>query len=138
MGIPGLVAAQVSYEIGSNLSPSQVSALGDLKTFRVANKTFRILPSTNGSNGYVINDQGKVGKCDGEVLLSGLQTDRAKRAFDKYQSQIVSIKVYESLKMVSAKFANVIDAAEARNDLSSSLPEANVTLPITFSFPKAQ
>jgi hypothetical protein len=48
------------------------------------------------------------------------------------------MKVYDSLKMVSAKFSNLPDAANARNELAATLVGATVTLPITFTLPKLQ
>ena len=138
LGLSGLAYAQSTYELGTTLAPAQISALGALKSFNVGTKTFRILPGGNGAGTYVINNQGKVGKCDGEVLISGIATDQAKKALSAYQSSIVSTKVYDSLKMVSAKFNNLPDAANARNELADTLVGATVTLPITFALPRPQ
>lgn len=138
LGLSGLAFAQSSYELGTMLTQTQINSLGALKSFSVGNKTFRILPGGDAAGTYVISDQGKVGKCDGEVLISGVATDQAKKALGTYQSSIVSIKVYDSLKMVSAKFSNLPDAANARNALAISLAGATVTLPITFTLPKSQ
>ena len=136
LGLSGLAFAQSTYELGTMLTQTQISSLGTLKSFSVGNKTFRILPGGEAGGTYVINDQGKVGKCDGEVLISGVPTDQAKKALSAYQSSIVSMKVYDSLKMVSAKFSNLPDAANARNALAVSLVGATVTLPITFAIKK--
>ena len=136
--LAGIAHAQGHYELGSALTPTQISALGDLKTFNVANKTYRILPQSSGSGNYVINDQGKVGKCEGEVLISGVPPDQAKKALEKYQTKTVSIKVYDSLNIVSARFLSIVDAAQARNELADSIQGATVTLPMVFSLPKAK
>ena len=136
--LSGLVFAQSNYELGTTLTPTQITSLGGLKSFTVGSKTFRILPGGDGAGTYVINDQGKVGKCDGEVLISGVATDQAKKSLGAYQDSIVSMKVYDSLKMVSAKFSNLPDAANARNELAATLVGATVTLPITFTLPKLQ
>lgn len=136
--LSGVTFAQSAYELGVTLTPVQISALGSLKTFNVANKTYRILPQSGDSGSYVINDLGKVGKCEGEVLISGVPTAQAKKALEKYQPKTVSIKVYDSLNIVSARFLNIVDAAQARNELADSIQGATVTLPIVFSLPKAK
>lgn len=136
--LPGVSLGQSSYELGTTLTSEQISALGRLKTFNVANKTYRILPQTSASGNYVINDLGKVGKCEGDVLISGVPTDQAKQAFVKYQTKTVSVKVYDSLKIVSARFVSVVDAAQARNELAETIPSATVSLPIVFNLPKAK
>jgi hypothetical protein len=38
--------------------------------------------------------------------------------------------------MVSAKFSNLQEAANARNELASTLVGAKLTMPITFNLPK--
>lgn len=128
--------AQGSYEIGAVMTSSQISALGNMRSFVVGGTTFRILPTTTTSGGNVINEQGKIGRCEGDVLISGISTDQAKKALAPYQASIASIKVYDSLKMVSARFSNLGDAASARNELANSLPDARVTLPVVFTFPQ--
>ena len=130
--------AQNNYELGTTLTPTQISSLGALQSFNVGSKAFRVLPGGTSASTYIINDQGKIGKCDGDVLISGVSTDQAKKALEAYQSSVVSIKVYDSLKMVSAKFSNVQEAAKARNELATNLLGASVTLPITFTLPKSQ
>jgi hypothetical protein len=133
-----LAFAQSNYELGTVLTPSQISALGNMRSFSVAGATFRVLPAASVAGGNVINEQGKIGKCEGDVLISGISTDQAKNALAPYQASIVSTKVYDSLKMVSARFSNLVDAANARNSLANSLPDARVTLPVVFSLPKKQ
>ena len=137
LSLSGLVYAQSIFEIGATITPAQISALGPLKSFTVGAKTFRILAAGNQSGTYVINNQGKIGICNGEVLISGVPIDQAKKALSTYQSLIISTTVYDSLKMVSAKFNSLQDAADARNELATNLVGATVTLPITFSLPKA-
>lgn len=138
IGCSTFVLAQTTYELGSVMLPTQISAFGAMKTFTVANKVFRILPSTHGDGGFVINDHGKVGKCHGDVLISGVSVDQAKKALDPYQSKIASLKVYDSLRIVSARFNDLESAAKARNELAESIAGATVTLPIVFSLPKAR
>lgn len=130
--------AQSGYELGAVMTSSQISALGNMRSFNVGSATFRILPSPSASGGNVINDQGKIGRCEGDVLISGITTDRAKIALSPYQASITSTKVYDSLKMVSARFSKLEDAAKARNELANSLPEARVTMPVVFSLPQAR
>ena len=136
MSLSGLVYAQSNYELGTTLTPTQINALGTLKSFTVGTTTFRILAAAKQSGTYVINSQGKIGLCNGEVLISGVPTDQAKKALSAYQSSIVSTTVYDSLKMVSAKFGSLQEAANARNEIANTLVGATVTLPITFSLPK--
>lgn len=137
LGLSGLVYAQSNYELGTILTPAQISALDPLKSFTVGTTTFRILAAANKSGTYVINSQGKIGVCNGEVLISGVPTDQAKKALIAYQSSIISTTVYDSLKMVSAKFGSLQDAANARNELAITLTGATVTLPIIFNLPTA-
>jgi hypothetical protein len=136
LSLSGLVYAQSNYELGTTLTPAQISALGPLKSFTVGTMSFRILAAGNRSGTYVINDQGKIGICNGEVLISGVPTDQAKKALSAYQSSIVSTTVYDSLKMVSAKFNSLQEAANARNELATTLTGATLTMPITFNLPK--
>ena len=136
LSLSGLVYAQTIYELGATLTPAQIGALGPLKSFTVGTKTFRILPGGKGVSTYVINNQGKIGISNGEVLISGVPTDQAKKALSAYQSLIASTTVYDSLKMVSAKFSSLQEAANARNELATTLVGAAVTLPITFNLPK--
>ena len=136
VGLSGLTYAQSNYELGTTLTPAQISALGPLKAFTVGTMSFRILAAGNRSGTYVINDQGKIGICNGEVLISGVPTDQAKKALSSYQSSIVSTTVYDSLKMVSAKFSSLQEAANARNELATTLTGATLTMPITFNLPK--
>ena len=136
LGLSGLTYAQSNYELGATLTPAQISAPGPLKSFTVGTTTFRILAAGNRSGTYVINDQGKIGICNGEVLISGVPTSEAKKALSAYQSLIVSTTVYDSLKMVSAKFSNLQEAANARNELATTLVGATLTMPITFNLPK--
>ena len=136
LDLSGLVYAQSNYELGTILTPAQISALDPLKSFTVGTTTFRILAAAKKSGTYVINSQGKIGLCNGEVLISGVPTDQAKKALSAYQSSIVSTTVYDSLKMVSAKFGSLQEAANARNEIANTLVGATVTLPITFSLPK--
>ena len=138
LGLSGLVHAQSNYVLGTTLTPAQISELGTLKSFTVGKMTYRILPGGQGVSTFVINDQGKLGICNGEVLISGVSTDQAKNALSVYQSSIVSTTVYDSLKMVSAKFSSLQEAANARNELATSLVGATVTLPITFNIPKVR
>jgi len=138
LALSSLAFAQNSYELGTVLTTSQISALGNMRSVSVGNATFRILPSSSAAGGNVINDQGKIGRCEGDVLISGISIDQAKSALVPYQASIVSTKVYESLKMVSVRFSNIVDAANARNNLANSLPDARVTLPVIFSLPKKQ
>jgi hypothetical protein len=136
LSLSGLVYAQSNYELGATLTPAQISALGTLKSFTVGKMTFRILPGSKGASTYVMNDQGKIGLCNGEVLISGVPTDQAKKALSAYQSSIASTTVYDSLKMVSAKFSSLQEAANARNEIANTLVGATVTLPITFNLPR--
>ena len=136
LALSSLAFAQSNYELGTVLTTSQISALGNMRSVSVGNATFRILPSSSAAGGNVINDQGKIGRCEGDVLISGISIDQAKSALVPYQASIVSTKVYESLKMVSARFSSIEEAANARNNLSGSLPDARVTLPVIFSLPK--
>ncbi len=136
--LSSVALAQSNYELGAVLTPAQISTLGSMTSFTVGNATFRILPSASASGGNVINDQGKIGRCEGDVLISGIATDQAKRALVPYQASIASTKVYDSLKMVSAKFLNLVDAASARNALANALPDARVTLPVVFSLPQSR
>ena len=136
LGLSGLTYAQSNYELGTTLTPAQISALGPLKSFTVGTMSFRILAAGNRSGTYVINDQGKIGVCNGEVLISGVPTAQAKKALSAYQSSIVSTTVYDSLKMVSAKFSNLQEAANARNELATTLTGATLTMPITFNLPR--
>lgn len=130
--------AQNSYELGAVMTSSQISALGNMRSFVVGGTTFRILPTPTTSGGNVINEQGKIGRCEGDVLISGIPTDQAKKALAPYQASIASIKVYDSLKMVSARFSDLVDAANVRNELANSAPDARVTLPVVFSLPQAR
>ncbi len=136
LGFSGLTYAQSNYELGTTLTPAQISALEPLKSFTVGTMSFRILTAGNRSGTYVINDQGKIGICNGEVLISGVPIDQAKKALSAYQSSIISTTVYDSLKMVSAKFSNLQEAANARNELATTLTGATLTMPITFSLPR--
>ena len=136
LGFSGLTYAQSNYELGTTLTPAQISALGPLKSFTVGTMSFRILAAGNRSGTYVINDQGKIGVCNGEVLISGVPIDQAKKALSAYQSSIISTTVYDSLKMVSAKFSNLQEAANARNELATTLTGATLTMPITFNLPR--
>ena len=136
LGFSGLTYAQSNYELGTTLTPAQISALGPLKSFTVGTMSFRILAAGNRSGTYVINDQGKIGICNGEVLISGVPIDQAKKALSAYQSSIISTTVYDSLKMVSAKFSNLQEAANARNELATTLTGATLTMPITFNLPR--
>ena len=138
MTLSSIAYAQSSYELGALLTPAQISALGNMRSFNVGSATFRILPSPSASGGNVINDQGKIGRCEGDVLISGITTDRAKTALLLYQASITSTKVYDSLKMVSARFSNLEDAAKARKELANSLPDARVTMPVVFSLPQVR
>jgi hypothetical protein len=138
LGLSGLAHAQSNYQLGTTLTPAQISELGTLKSFTVGKMTYRILPSGQGVSTFVMNDQGKLGLCSGEVLISGVSTDQAKNALSAYQSLIVSTTVYDSLKMVSAKFSSLQEAAKARNELATTLVGATVTLPITFKLPKVK
>ena len=138
LGLSGLAHAQSNYVLGTTLKPAQISELGTLKSFTVGMMTYRILPEGKGEGTYVINDQGKLGICNGEVLISGVSTDQAKNALSAYQSSIVTTTVYDSLKMVSAKFSSLQEAANARNELATTLVGATVTLPITFNLPKVR
>ena len=138
LALSSVAFAQSNYELGAVLTPAQISTLGNMTSFTVGNATFRILPSSSASGGNVINDQGKIGRCEGDVLISGIATDQAKRALAPYQASIASTKVYDSLKMVSAKFLNLADAATARNALANALPDARVTLPVVFSLPQSR
>lgn len=132
-----IVCAQSTYSIGATLTEAQVNSMGELQTFTVGNATFRMLPvSNNAEGGNVINRRGKVGRCNPEVLISGIPIEQAQHALSPYQSLIVSTKVYDTLKMVSARFANIPAAARARNEIATSLPGATVTLPILFSIPQ--
>jgi len=168
LSFSGLIFAQSKYELGTKLSPAEISALGNLKSFSVSSgtsaassasaaaanqndptrkisaagsiaarqATYRIVSASSGGGGYVIDDRGQVGKCDGVVLISGIATDLAKKAFDPYQASIVSVKVYDNLKIVSATFSNLADAANARNELATKLTGATVSLPVIFDVPK--
>lgn len=138
LSLSSVACAQSSYELGAVLTTSQISELGNMRSVSVGNATFRILPSSSAAGGNVINDRGKIGRCEGDVLISGISIDQAKSALVPYQASIVSTKVYESLKMVSARFSSIEDAANARNNLAGSLPDARVTLPVIFSLPKKQ
>ena len=138
LGLSGLAHAQSNYVLGTTLTPAQISELGTLKSFTVGKMTYRILPGGQGVSTFVINDQGKLGICNGEVLISGVSTDQVKNALSVYQSSIVSTTVYDSLKMVSAKFSSLQEAANARNELATTLVGATVTLPITFNLPKVR
>ncbi|MCE7529609.1 hypothetical protein [Polynucleobacter sp. IMCC 29146] len=166
LSFSGLVFAQSKYELGTKLSPAEISALGNLKSFSVSSgtssasavaaanqndptrkisaagsisarqATYRIVSASSGGGGYVIDDRGQVGKCDGVVLISGIATDLAKKAFDPYQASIVSVKVYDNLKIVSATFSNLAEAANARNELATKLTGATVSLPVIFDVPQ--
>lgn len=129
--------AQSAYSIGAVLTESQVARLGQMETINVGNSTYRILPGGLSNGGNVIDQRGKIGRCDPEVVISGIPIDQAQNALAAYQSLIVTTKVYDSLKMVSARFSNISAAAKARNEIAASIPGATVTLPIVFSVPRA-
>jgi hypothetical protein len=130
--------AQTVFQLGAVLNQAQISALGNMTSFTVNNARFRILPSSSATGGNVVNDQGRIGRCEGDVLIAGIPTSQAKASLATYQASIVSVQVYDSLQMVSARFSNLVDAANARNALSGMLPNARVTLPIIFSLPQSR
>ena len=125
--------AESNYPIGAALSSGQVSNLGTLTSFTVGSRTYRILPNAASSGGNVINEQGTVGRCDGTIIISGVTSDQASYALSKYQTSISSIKTSNALNIVSATFSTITAAAKARAEIEKMIPNATVTLPITFT-----
>jgi hypothetical protein len=140
----GLIAmtsglAQTTPPIGSTLTASEMETAKTKTQIRDGKKVFWIL-STGGSASepftMLVNEQTAVGRSANEVVISNSPTEQTKLKLIPYLGKTVSVNYFDHLSVTVLRFRAITDAAKAVDELRTAMPDARITLPVTYSIPR--
>jgi hypothetical protein len=129
--------AQTSPVIGSLLTESEMAAVKTKKTgLQDGKKTIWILSiggSTTNPHTMVVNGQRVVGKSSNEVLITDSPTSQTKVKIAPYLPKTISVDYFDNMNSTVLRFSTLEEAAKAYSELKIAMPDARVSLPVSYS-----
>ena len=142
----GLIAmtssfAQTTPSIGSFLTASEMETAKTKTQIRDGKKILWVL-STGGSTSepftMLVNEQTAVGRSANEVVISNSPTEQTKLKITSYLSKTVSVNYFDHLSTTVLRFSAITDAANAVAELRTAMPDARISLPVTYSIKRVR
>lgn len=151
-GLVWQVQAIAAPEVGKQLTPAEISALGGKATHKLGERTLVELPASASpaqttttqttqasaaklSTTMVVNESGVVGLSRNEVLIARMPTREVRSKLGALAGSAVSVQYFDHTDITSLRFATLAQAVAAREKLLALLPEAQIILPVEFSKP---
>jgi hypothetical protein len=128
--------AQTSPVIGSLLTESEMAAVKTKTGLQDGKKTIWILSiggSTTNPHTMVVNGQRVVGKSSNEVLITDSTTSQTKVKIAPYLPKTISVDYFDNMNSTVLRFSTLEEAAKAYSELKIAMPDARVSLPVTYS-----
>jgi|LakMenE01Jun11ns_1017448.scaffolds.fasta_scaffold9847980_2 ABC-type antimicrobial peptide transport system permease subunit len=133
--------AQTTPAIGSSLTATEMEIAKTKTKVEDGKKSIWVL-STGGtaSNPFtmVVNEQSTVGRSANEVVITNHSTELTKLKLTPYLNKTISVNYFEHLSTTVLRFASITDAARAVTELRVAMPDARVSLPITYTVPRSR
>jgi hypothetical protein len=133
--------AQTTPAIGSSLTATEMEIAKTKTKVEDGKKSIWVL-STGGtaSNPFtmVVNEQGTVGRSANEVVIANHSTELTKPKLAPYMNRTISVNFFEHLSTTVLRFASITEAARAVAELRVAMPDARVSLPITYTVPRSR
>ena len=129
--------AQSSFNVGQRLGTAQLQQLDTLSTVKIDGTDYRILGTgTNSAQipyTQLVGKNGVVGQSFHEVMVSGQPVDALRQKLPAAAGSAQTIKYYEGADMALLRYADITQAAAGLQAIRSALPQATVSLPISYS-----
>lgn len=128
--------AQAIPPIGSLLSAPEMETAKTKTKVQDGKKTIWVLSAGGSASDpftMVVNEQSIVGKSSNEVLITNSPTAQTKVKVAPYLSKTISANYFENMNTTVLRFATIADAAKASAELSTAMPDAQVSLPVVYS-----
>jgi hypothetical protein len=128
--------AQTSPVIGSLLTESEMAAVKTKTGLQDGKKTIWILSiggSTTNPHTMVVNGQRVVGKSSNEVLITDSPTSQTKVKIAPYLPKAISVDYFDNMNSTVLRFSTLEEAAKAYSVLKIAMPDARVSLPVSYS-----
>lgn len=142
----GLIAmtsssAQITPSIGSSLTASEMETAKTKTQIQDGKKILWVL-STGGSASepftMVVNEQSAVGRSANEVVITNSPTEQTRLRLAPYLGKTVSVNYFDHLSTTVLRFSAITDAAKAVAELRTAMPDARISLPVTYSIKRAR
>jgi len=133
--------AQTSPTIGSLLTESEMATAKTKTGVQDGKKTIWILSiggSTTNPHTMVVNEQRVVGKSSNEVLITDSPTSQTKVKIAPYLAKSISVDYFDNMNSTVLRFSSLEEAAKAYSELKIAMPDARVSLPVTYSVMRAK
>lgn len=131
-----MAAAKAKPGIQESKKIISVLSAGGATVNQEIGKTIWVL-STGGSTTdpytMVVNEQRAVGKSSNEVLITDSPTAQTKVKIAAYLPKAISVNYFDNMNATVLRFATLEEAAKACAALKTAMPEAQVSLPVTYS-----
>ena len=128
--------AQTLPTIGSLLTESEMAAVKTKTGVQDGKKTIWILSiggSTTNPHTMVVNEQRVVGKSSNEVLITNSPTMQTKVKIAPYLAKSISVDYFDNMNSTVLRFSTLEEAAKAYLELKIAMPDARVSLPISYN-----
>jgi hypothetical protein len=79
-----------------------------------------------------------VGRSANEVVIANSPTEQTKLRITSYLSKTVSVDYVDNMNITVLRFSAIADAAKAVAELRTAMPDARVSLPVTYSVMRAK
>ena len=142
----GLIAmtsslAQTTPPIGSTLTASEMETAKTKTQIQDGKRVLWVLSTGRSSSGpltMLMNEQGVVGRSANEVVIANSPTEQTKLRITSYLSKTVSVDYVDNMNITVLRFSAIADAAKAVAELRTAMPDARVSLPVTYSVMRAK
>lgn len=128
--------AQATPPIGSLLTATEMTTIKTKAGVQDGKKTIWVLSAGGSASDpftMVVNEQGIVGKSSNELLITNSPTTQTKLKIATYLSKTISVQYFDNMNTTVLRFPTLGDAAKASAELSTAMPDAQVSLPVTYS-----
>lgn len=142
----GLIAmtsifAQTTPSIGSSLTAPEMESAKTKAQIQDGKKVLWVL-STGGSASepftMLVNEQSAVGRSANEVVITNSPTEQTKLGITSYLSKTISVNYFDHLSTTVLRFRTIADAAKAAAELRTTMPDARISLPVTYSIKRTR
>jgi hypothetical protein len=86
----------------------------------------------------LVNEQSAVGRSANEVVIINSSTEQTKLKITSYLSKTVSVNYFDHLSTTVLRFSTIADAAKAVAELRTAMPDARISLPVTYSIKRVR
>ena len=89
--------------------------------------------STTNPYTMVVNQQRAVGKSSNEVLITNSPVSQTKLKIAPYLPKAISVDYFDNMNSTVLRFATLEEAAKTYLELKTAMPDARVSLPVSYS-----